>query len=370
MKNSKTKKALNILYTTSFSNMAGGGQWSLYYLIKHLNREVFHPFVLCPEEGELAQKMREIGADIIPFNTGKMRHLNPYTIKRLSSIIRDKNISLIHTDSTTETFYAGIAARINKTPLIWHIRASQGEWFLDRFLSALSTKLILVADALRTRFKWLDAGKAPTIYNGIDLEEFDAFITHSSIREEFNIDNNAVLFGCIGRIEELKGQEYLISAMKNIKNAKLILAGRADDAYSKHIKKMCEELNVSDRVLFAGHRDDIPSFLKSIDIIVLPSLTEAFSRVILEAMAASKPVIATDTGGNTEAVIDGTTGYIVLIKDTAGLAEKIDDLIKNKEKKGYMGAAGRKRVEEKYDIKNIVRQIEEVYFDILQSKKN
>jgi glycosyltransferase involved in cell wall biosynthesis len=348
--------------------MAGGGQWSLYYLIKHLNREVFHPFVLCPEEGELAQKMREIGADIILLKTGKIRHLNPYTIKRLSSIVRDMNISLIHTDSTTETFYAGIAAKINNIPLIWHIRASQGEWFLDRFLSALSTKLILVANALRTRFKWLDAAKSPTIYNGIDIEEFDAFITHSSIREEFNIDNNAVLLGCVGRIEELKGQEYLINALKHTNKTKLILAGRSDDAYLRYIKKMCEELNVSERVIFAGHRNDIPSFLKSIDIFVLPSLTEAFSRVILEAMAASKPVIATDTGGNAEAVINGTTGYIVRTKDMAALAEKINNLITNKEKRGYMGAAGRRRVEEKLDVKSIVREVEKLYLEILEDK--
>lgn len=365
MKNSRTEKTHNILYTTSFSNMVGGGQWSLYYLIKHLNREVFHPVVLCPGEGELSQKMREIGADVIILSIGKIRHLNPYTIKRLSSIIKDKHISLVHTDSTTETFYAGIASKIMKIPLIWHIRASEGEWFLDRILSALSTKLILVADALKTRFRWLDTVKAPTIYNGIDLEGFDAFITHSSIREEFNIDNNAVLLGCVGRIEELKGQEYLIKVLRHTNNTKLILAGREDEAYLKRIKKICEELNVSDRVLFAGHRDDIPSFLKSIDILVFPTLTEAFSRVILEAMAAAKPVIATDTGGNSEAVIDGTTGYIVPTKDTAALAEKIDELINNKEKRGYMGMAGRKRVEEKYDIKNIARQIEEVYLDIL-----
>jgi glycosyltransferase involved in cell wall biosynthesis len=366
MKNIKKKKVHNILYTTSFSNMAGGGQWSLYYLIKHLNREIFHPFVLCPDEGELAQKMREIGADVILLNTGKIRHLNPYTIKRLSSIIRDKNISLIHTDSTTETFYAGIAARVNKIPLIWHIRASQGEWFLDRVLSALSTRLILVADALRNRFKWLDTGKAPTIYNGIDLEEFDAFITHSSIREEFNLDNNAVLLGCVGRIEELKGQEYLIKALKHTNNARLILAGRANDAYLKRISKMCEELNVSERVIFAGHRDDIPSFLKSIDILVLPTLTEAFSRVILEAMAASKPVIATDTGGNPEAVINGTTGYIVPIKDTAALADKVNELAEDAEKRKQMGRAGRKRVEERFAIEKSIEMAENIYLEVLK----
>jgi glycosyltransferase involved in cell wall biosynthesis len=365
VKNIRTEKVHNILYTTSFNNMAGGGQWSLYYLIEHLNKDRFHPIVLCPEEGELSERMRKAGAETLFLKTGRIRSLNLYTVKKIISIIKDRDIALIHTDSTTETFYAGIAAKIMKIPLIWHIRAKDGEWFLDRILPALSAKLILVADALRTRFNGLHRGKAPTIYNGIDLGEFDSSDGHPSVREEFKINKEDVLLACIGRIEEKKGQEYLVSAMKHIKNAKLLLAGRADEKYLKGLKKMCDELNLSERVIFAGHRADIPSLLKSVDILVFPTLTEAFSRVILEAMAAAKPVVATDTGGNSEAVTDNLTGYIVRTKDTPALVEKISNLISNKEQRHLMGIAGRRRVEDKFDIKNIVRQIEGVYFEIL-----
>jgi glycosyltransferase involved in cell wall biosynthesis len=368
MDNAKTEKAYNVLYTTAFSNMAGGGQWSLYYLIKHLNKKVYHPVVLCPDEGELAQNMRNIGADVIFLNIGRIRHLNLNTIRRLSYIIKNKNISLIHTDSTTETFYAGLAARVIGIPLIWHIRVSDGELLLDRLLSALSTKLILVANALRTRFKWLDEEKARTIYNGIDLEEFDSLTAPPSIRDKFNIEKDKVLLLCSGRIEERKGQEYLISAMMHVNNAKLILAGRADETYLKRIKKMCDQLKVSDRVVFTGHRNDIPALLREIDIFVFPVISgEGFSRAILEAMAAGKPVIATDDAGNPEAVIDGATGYIVRTKDTAILTDKINELILNKEKRGSMGMAGRKRVEKMFPIERYIRGIEKLYNEILSS---
>jgi glycosyltransferase involved in cell wall biosynthesis len=345
--------------------MAGGGQWSLYYLIKHLNKDRFHPVVLCPDKGELAEKMKAAGAEVIFLKTGRIRSLSPYTIIKFISIIRDRNIALIHTDSTTETFYAGIAAKILKVPLIWHIRARDGEWLLDRMLSALSTKLILVADAVRTRFKSTDKRKAPTIYNGIDLEEFDSSASPLSVREEFNIDNDTVLLACIGRIEEKKGQEYLVAAMKHAADAKLLLAGRADETYLKRIKALCDELGIAERVIFAGQRDDIPSLLRSIDILAFPTLTEAFSRVILEAMAAAKPVVATDTGGNAEAVTDKVTGYIVRTKDPEAFCKRINDLIQNKEKRNKMGLAGRIRVEEKFNVNKIVRQIEAVYFEIL-----
>ncbi len=365
MNNSGTNNKYNVLYTTAFSNMAGGGQWSLYYLIKHLDKDRFHPIVLCPEQGELSDKMITAGAEPIFLKTGRMRSFNPYTIKKFISIIKDKDISLIHTDSTTETFYAGIAAKIMRIPLIWHIRVKEGEWILDRLLSLLSTKLILVAEALRKRFTWLDAGKAPTIYNGIDIEGFDSTASTSSIREEFNVDKDSVLLACIGRIEELKGQEYLVSAMKDIKNAKLILAGRADEMYLNKINKLCDELDISDRVIFAGQRDDVPSILKSSNILAFPTLTEAFSRVILEAMAAAKPVVATDAGGNSESVLDNETGYIVRTKDAAALAEKINSLIAANEKRKKMGMAGRKRLEKMFTIQRHVESVERLYHDIL-----
>ena len=356
----------NILYTTSYNRMMGGGQWSLYYLIKHLNKDIFHPIVLCPEEGELADNMRSAGADMIFMDTGRISHLNPFVIKKLVSIIKERRIALIHTDSTTETFYAGISAKILGIPLIWHIRGSEEEWFLDWILALLSTKLILVANTLSSRFKWLKGGsKLSVIYNAVDIEEFDAFPSSYSLREEFKISKDMALIGCIGRIEERKGQKYLIDAMKGVDNVKLVFIGNGDVEYLKWIKDMCEKLNVSDRVIFGGYRDNIPALLKGIDILAFPTLTEAFSRVILEAMAAGKPVIATDVGGNREAVVDGVTGYIIPSKDTLVLADRINKLVSSREKREEMGKAGRMRLEEFFAIKNNVQAVEKLYKEII-----
>src|SRR4030043_183316 len=101
------KRTYNILFTTSFAYMIGGGQWSLYYLVKHLNKDIFHPIVLCPEEGDLAEKMRASGADMIFLRVGRIRHMNLLVIRKFISLIKDWQIALIHTDSSTETFYAG-----------------------------------------------------------------------------------------------------------------------------------------------------------------------------------------------------------------------------------------------------------------------
>ena len=363
----RESKKYHILFTTSFGTMMGGGQWSLYYLIKYLNKDIFQPFVLCPGEGELSEKMRGAGAEVIYLDVGRIRYLNPFVIARLISIIRKKQIELIHTDSSTETFYAGIAARMMRIPLIWHIRVSEREWFLDWLLSKLCRRLILVANAIRPRFKWLEnSEKVVVVYNGVDLEDFDNVPATSSIREEFNIPKETILLGCIGRIERRKGQEHLISAMGQINNARVILVGRGEGEHLKGLQGLSEKLKVSDRVIIAGYRDDIPSLLKEIDILVFPTITEGFSRIILEAMAATKPVIATDVGGNPEAVVDATTGYIVPAGVVPALAAKINELIANVKRRKKMGRAGRERVEEFFTVQRYVEGVQNVYRNVFE----
>jgi glycosyltransferase involved in cell wall biosynthesis len=254
-----------------------------------------------------------------------------------------------------------------RIPLIWHIRVSEREWLLDRILSLFSSKLILVAATLGRRFSWLENNhKMVVIHNGIDLEEFDNFRATSSIRNEFNISNDMMLLGCVGRIEKRKGQEGLVSAMSEINNANLLLIGGGEERYINEIKMLRDRRGISDRVFFAGIRGDIPGVLKAIDILVFPSIGgEGFPRVILEAMAAKKPVIATNDAGNPEAVEDGLTGYIVPSGDIPALIEKINVLIADKKKRMVMGQTGRHRVAGLFTIQKNVKKIQKVYLDIL-----
>jgi glycosyltransferase involved in cell wall biosynthesis len=153
--------------------------------------------------------------------------------------------------------------------------------------------------------------------------------------------------------------------MRDVDNAKLILAGGGDSGYIKSIQRFCHEFGIGDRVFFTGYRKDIPAVLKELDIFVFPTIMgEGFSRSILEAMAAGKPVVATDNAGNPEAVVDGLTGYIVPAGDSSALAVKLNELIGNKKTRTAMGRAGRKRVEEFFPIQRNVKEIQNVYLDI------
>ena len=356
----------NILYTTSFRYMKGGGQWSLYYLIKHLDKRCFHPVLLCPGEGELAERMRRVGADVVVLRIGRMRHMNPLVLLRLTSIFKRFNIDLIHTDSTTETLYGGLVARAMNIPLVWHIRVEQGSPLIDRVLTALASRLILVAGALARRFPWLKGGdKLAVIHNGVDLEEFDT-LSLCPDRPTPPKDGSTIYIGCVGRIEERKGQAHLIEAIKGMEGVKLLLIGEGESHYMDHIERTVKASGMVDRVYMTGYCRNVPAILQEIDILAFTPLQgEGLSRVVLEGMAAGRPVITTDVGGNREAVVDGVTGYIVPPGDVAALRKRIEDLVRDPERRRAMGVAGRRRIEERFDVRKKVESIEGLYRELL-----
>jgi glycosyltransferase involved in cell wall biosynthesis len=365
----RASKKYNILYTTSYGYMKGGGQWSLYHLLKYLNRDGFRPVLLCPEEGPLVEKARAIAVDVVIQNIGRIRHLNPLSLWKLLRTLKREKIHLVHTDAPTQTLYAGIAAKIVGIPLLWHIRASDPEWFWDRVLSSLIARHVLVAESIRRRFEWFEKSKkAVVIHNGLDIEEFDTLsVTPAGLRKAHALDRKTVLLGCLGRLEPKKGQELAVAALRYVdtNNVKLMLVGEGEEAYVRRFKELTRELGVSQKVIYTGYREDIPSLLQEIDILVFPTLTEAFSRVILESMAASIPIIATDVGGNSEAVVHGITGYIVPPQDVQALANRINELINDRGKRKKMGKAARARVKDLFTMERHVALIEKLYHEVL-----
>ena len=150
-----------------------------------------------------------------------------------------------------------------------------------------------------------------------------------------------------------------------------MIVGEGNSAYREKLEELSKNLGLSGTIVFTGFREDIPRIMNMLDIVVLPSTThlEGLSRVIIEAMASSKPVIATNSGGNPEAVEDGATGLLVPPEDPNKLAESILTLIKDKTKRNQMGEAGRKRAEKLFNIEKNVFRIEKVYEELLCQKQ-
>lgn len=372
-------KLLNILYLSSFKDDGRGGQKSLLNLISNLDRQAFKAHVVVPaENGSLEKKLknRDVGVSVIGFPKVLDRRviLRIKAFWNLFNLVSNYQIDIIHTDGPRNTFYAGIVAKLKSIPLIWHVRASNKDQY-DRILTKLSSKVILVADALRSRFNMHgNDPKFVTIHNGVELSKFRPQEHDKYVREKYNIDNNELLISVTARVERLKGQKYLIEAcgkLKNkIKDFKILLAGEIVElSYLKECQKIADELGIKERLIFSGPLKNVGQILNATDIFVLPSLFEAFPRSVIEAMGAGKPVIVTNVGGCNEAVEDNSSGFIVSAKDSDALAENILLLAQDIKLRDRIGIAARQRASKMFNIKEIVKQTEKLYYEVLKNIK-
>jgi len=356
------KREYNILYTSSFSSMQGGGQRSTYLLIKYLNRDRFCPFLVVPDEGELSKEVERLGVKTFTVGFERIKSFNIIGIikdlLKIIKVIRDNRINIIHTESPRQTIYCGIAAKIFKIPLVMHLRVSDSSLFLDRILYFFSDYMIAVSLAVKERFEGIgNENKVGVVYNSVNLDEF----TPTDRKDIINSD--VLKIGYFGRIEERKGIDVLIKAVKHTnKEIKLIIQGEGDSNYTHKLKSLADGIKVE----FRDYKKDIRPDMMNVDIVILPSIKgEGLPRIIIEAMAMGKLVIASDLKSNREA-LGGGYEFFFPVGDDKALASLIIKVSENRaiiyEKKAVLRA----RAENLFDVRKNTEMTEEIYNKILR----
>jgi glycosyltransferase involved in cell wall biosynthesis len=211
----------------------------------------------------------------------------------------------------------------------------------------------------------IDADKVFLITTGVDTEIFKPRNGKKKLRVELGIKENdrAILY--VGRLDLVKGVNYLLQAAKKIipwyKNIKFLVVGDGS------LRKKYEAFSKSfpDNIIFAGFREDIPALMNISDIFVLPSLSEGAPNVIMEANSSGLPVIATEVGEIPQMILDGKTGILVKPKDVNGLVNALKRLIDDPLLAKEMGKNGRKRMEEEYDWEIVCKKIENAYQGVI-----
>ncbi len=382
-----------ILYLNPSSGL-GGAEKSLLDLLRHLNREKYHPIITCPTHGKFVEELEKIGVEteIIAYHQrilglsrdGDNLHLFSLplflwwltpTLFVLKNLIKDKGVHLIVTNGIKCHFIGAILSLITKIRLIWHVRDLIDTWWLKWIVWSLGRffphKIITNSNAVGNIFPGNERGE--TVYNGIDLSDYDPGVNGLKVRSMFDIGKETKLIGTVGHLAPLKGFEELIEAMVKVIregcNVKLVIVGDAiyqnSESYKQKLLSLVCSVGLQDRVIFTGFREDIPEILASFDIFVLPSRSEGFGRVNLEAMAMGKPVISTNVGGIPEVVLDGVTGILVPPGNSRELAHAIMKLLNDRELRESLGREGRRRVEEHFTLQAHVQRIQEIYGEIL-----
>jgi len=234
--------------------------------------------------------------------------------------------------------------------------------FIDRSIAVSELSRDLLIENYR-----VPEDRIVAIRNGIDIARFDDVTDADRVRRELGLSPDDRVAILIGRFAPRKGHEFALKAVQRaserVPDLKMIFAG--DGELEDDLRAEAVRLNVSDRVIFAGFRRDIPHLLAAAEVLVLPSEDECLPLVILEAMSSRLPVISTDVGGISEAVEDGVTGIMVRPRDAEGLAEALVEILGDPERARSMGIAGRRKVEAEFSLEACAAAVFDVYDELL-----
>ncbi len=352
------------------SSGPGGAEKMLIHLIENLDPSRYRSIVGLLQDGWLnAQlKRRGIATVIIP----QRRGLHPGWIVDCRRSIRREKVDLLHTHEFAMNVYGFIASVFAGIPIITTVHGKsyyadrRRRRFAYRLAARRSSPMVAVSEDIRLFL--IDAvhirpTRLVVLYNGIDPEPYCSNVGRVEIRRELGIKDTTPVIGTIGNLYPVKGHIHLIRAAGSVirlfPEAIFAIIGRGE-----LLGQLLDEagaLGIEKNVRFLGFREDVPAFLQGIDLFAFPSLSEGLPLSLLEAMAAGKPVVATNVGGNPEVVMDGVTGFLVPPADPDGLASKLVVLLRDPSLARQFGENGRRRIHEHFALERMVRDYERLY---------
>ena len=322
------------------------------------------------EGGAIAEELRNAGIPLIELTVKNKFDLS--IIRSLISLWAKDRPRIVH----THLYHAGIIGRLcayslNIHPVIVHqhgpeFSRTRLRSFMDRISSRLVTKYIVTCNAvlqvLYTRER-IPINKIEIIYNGMDFPAE----TKKSLPSNWPVPPNSLSICCVGRLTEAKGQHYLLDALSKliVKYPNLYTVFLGEGPEKNNLIDMANQYNLSSKVSFVGHINNLKDWLPFFDIFVLPSEWEGISMAILEAMTYALPIITTSTGGNPEIILDGVNGLLTTPKDTDTLTSALESLITDPDQRRRIGEAGRARVMDEFDINKTIRRLDRLYKDLL-----
>jgi len=365
----RPSRPASILVVSNHGAIVGGGELSLLDLLRGLDRDRWAPVLVVPDDGEVATRGRDLDLPVHVIALPPLRRPGPGSARSVSALVRLARASdavLVHANGSRAMAYAGVAGRLAARPTIWHVRVADSDGLVDRALCAVATAVIATSRAVARRFAWAPA-KVRLVPNGVDLKRFAPRPPSSALRASLGVPSSAPVVLSIGRHVPEKGNRHLVDAAALVERSRpgvhWVLVG--DGELRSELEAQARRLSLASRLHFTGWRDDVADVLALADVFVLPSESEGFGRVLVEAMAMSRPIVATEVGGVPDIVLAGETGLLVRPADPLGLADAVRALLDDPARAARLGAAGRARAESTFSLGAHVDGVERVYDEVL-----
>jgi glycosyltransferase involved in cell wall biosynthesis len=312
-----------------------------------------------------------------------VRHLgrgrfDPRILPDLVALARERGARILHVHGYAAADFGRLAARAAGAKLVLHEhfadpRMPVYQALADRVLRRRTDAAIAVSRSTRdflVRRRFVPAERVRLIWNGAPLEEFAPAAPGRALRlrSELGLPADAPVVGAIGRLNAQKGHRFLLDAAARLltrhPDAWLLLAGDGD--LMDDLRRQADALRLADRVVFAGHRADVPDVLGALDVFCLSSLYEGTPLALFEAMAAGKAIVSTSVDGCREVLEDGVTGLLVPPGDAAALAGALDRVLRDASLREGLGRAAL-TASRRYDVSACVEQMQALYDELLSA---
>lgn len=302
---------------------------------------------------------------------------------KLINIFRKERPHIVHTHTSKAGILGRWAARLTGVPVIIHtphghvFRGYFNRWetalyvFLERLTAAITDKIITLTGQENKDYLGrhiAPAGKFIIIHSGVALEGFfNARVDPAKMKKELGIPAGVFVVGTVGRLVSIKGHKYLIAAAQKALRTTpgIIFVFLGDGELLDELKAQAAGAGIRDNIGFLGWRPDVAGVMSTFDVFILPSLNEGMGKVLVEAMAMGKPIIASAVGGISDLVINGKNGMLVPCADAEAIARSIEILHADPAMRKTMGEKG-KAMAADYSAESMIRKIDRLYGALLE----
>lgn len=377
----------------------GGSAQNTHLTLLGLKKRNFQPSLISGLSLESEMKNEEIWAkekDVQRLKSEGIEYIQcPSLVRRINiikdikafleiwKIIRRNKPSIVHTHSSKAGLLGRLAAKLAGVPTTIH--TPHGHVFFGYF-GTFKTRIFIILEKLASRitdkivtltsreredhlkFKVADEEKFVVISSGVELSKFKElpFDKKQKLKRMLGIPENSLIVGTVGRLVPVKGHEFLIKAAEYTipKHPETFFIFTGDGHLRQDLERQANASGIKENILFLGWRNDVVKVISIYDVFALPSLNEGMGRVLVEAMALSKPIVASDIGGIPDLVIHGKNGFLVPPKNPKDLTKYIEILLEDKEKRERMGQAG-KKMALNFSSENMIERVVELYKKLL-----
>ena len=380
---------IRILHIHTLPIVSGSGI-NTFLSMQGMDKTLYEVDLACAPGGRLISLVEENHMEVRTFKN-MVQPLRPFkdtlALIDLTAFLRKNPYHIVHTHNSKAGFLGRLAARLAGVPVIVHtvhgfaFHDQEPLWRqmlfrnLERLASRWSDRMIFISQPL---IDWalkdhiVGEDKITKIYSGIQLDKFHPVKSEEKdqIRSKWSLQKEEAVVGIVSKLWEGKGHTVLIEAFKllkeKIKDAKLVIVGEGY-LYDELFRRVGNN-GLRDSVLFTGFQMDVSEIIATFDVAVLPSFFEGMGRVILEAMAMEKPIVASRVGGIPDLIDQGINGLLVRPGDARELADALERVLSDNGLAKRLGREGRKRIKDQFSADVMVRSIEELYRELLARK--